>query len=156
MTEYIDNESKFLTHSSRRPPTKSKKPNRIMNNMTSSGHRNMAGLMVSHGAEMSEHGAKPRCTTNTRERDRTQSVNTAFVTLRTLIPTEPADRKLSKIETLRLAASYIAHLSTVLLVGAECSQQPCIRHQAIARGHLALDTPQPVCTFCMSAAKHKL
>ncbi|CAG7720855.1 unnamed protein product, partial [Allacma fusca] len=37
----------------------------------------------------------------------TQSVNTAFTTLRTLIPTEPADRKLSKIETLRLASSYI-------------------------------------------------
>ncbi|XP_005874855.1 PREDICTED: transcription factor 15, partial [Myotis brandtii] len=38
---------------------------------------------------------------------RTQSVNTAFTALRTLIPTEPVDRKLSKIETLRLASSYI-------------------------------------------------
>jgi hypothetical protein len=37
--------------------------------------------------------------------------------LRTLIPTEPADRKLSKIETLRLASSYISHLGTQLLAG---------------------------------------
>ncbi|CAG0924655.1 unnamed protein product, partial [Notodromas monacha] len=41
-------------------------------------------------------------------------VNSAFIHLRTLIPTEPADRKLSKIETLRLATSYIAHLATQL------------------------------------------
>ena len=54
---------------------------------------------------------------NARERDRTHSVNTAFSALRTLIPTEPADRKLSKIETLRLASSYISHLGNVLLLG---------------------------------------
>ncbi|KAK3802218.1 hypothetical protein RRG08_004508 [Elysia crispata] len=100
-------------------------------------------------------GGKPRCSANARERDRTHSVNTAFLTLRTLIPTEPADRKLSKIETLRLAASYIAHLSTVLMVGAECSDQPCIKHQAMMRGHQALDMPSPVCTFCLSASRHK-
>jgi len=45
------------------------------------------------------------------------SVNSAFLMLRTLIPTEPADRKLSKIETLRLASSYISHLGTQLLAG---------------------------------------
>lgn len=45
------------------------------------------------------------------------SVNTAFSTLRTLIPTEPKDRKLSKIETLRLASSYISHLGTQLMAG---------------------------------------
>ena len=45
------------------------------------------------------------------------SVNSAFTMLRTLIPTEPADRKLSKIETLRLASSYISHLGTQLVAG---------------------------------------
>jgi len=45
------------------------------------------------------------------------SVNSAFNTLRLLIPTEPKNRKLSKIETLRLAKSYIGHLAATLLTG---------------------------------------
>lgn len=45
------------------------------------------------------------------------SVNSAFLTLRQLIPTEPKTRKLSKIETLRLAKSYIEHLFAVLITG---------------------------------------
>ena len=74
---------------------------------------------------------KTRNHANTRERDRTHSVNNAFLTLRTLIPTEPADRKLSKIETLRLACSYISHLHTILMVGLDCVDQPCLQHQAM-------------------------
>ena len=54
---------------------------------------------------------------NERERGRTQSVNGAFQCLRGLIPTEPVDRKLSKIETLRLATSYIEHLVNQLNSG---------------------------------------
>ena len=54
---------------------------------------------------------------NERERGRTQSVNGAFHHLRGLIPTEPVDRKLSKIETLRLATSYIEHLVNQLNSG---------------------------------------
>ncbi|XP_052826305.1 transcription factor 15 [Octopus bimaculoides] len=95
---------------------------------------------------------RQRMAANARERDRTHSVNTAFVTLRTLIPTEPADRKLSKIETLRLATSYIAHLNTVLMVGSNSIDQPCIKHQAMIRGH---DMPKPVCTFCLSASRNR-
>ena len=104
----------------------------------------------------------PRSSANARERDRTHSVNSAFLTLRTLIPTEPADRKLSKIETLRLAASYIAHLSTVLMVGAEVVEQPCLKNRARLRGSGPLSvvsggdvTQKPVCTFCLSASRHK-
>ncbi|XP_020510063.2 basic helix-loop-helix transcription factor scleraxis [Labrus bergylta] len=85
---------------------------------------------------------------NARERDRTHSVNTAFTALRTLIPTEPADRKLSKIETLRLASSYISHLANVLLLGEDCLDgQPCLRYQSILHGPAAL---RPICTFCLS------
>ena len=62
---------------------------------------------------------KPRTIANMRERDRTLSVNSAFNTLRELIPTEPLDRKLSKIETLRLATSYIQHLAVQLHAGRE-------------------------------------
>ncbi|NXS62919.1 TCF15 factor, partial [Brachypteracias leptosomus] len=56
-----------------------------------------------------------RAAANARERDRTHSVNAAFGALRRLIPTRPADRRLSKVETLRLASSYISHLANVLL-----------------------------------------
>uniref|UniRef100_A0A8C2A6Y1 Scleraxis bHLH transcription factor b n=1 Tax=Cyprinus carpio TaxID=7962 RepID=A0A8C2A6Y1_CYPCA len=101
---------------------------------------------------------------NARERDRTNSVNTAFTALRTLIPTEPADRKLSKIETLRLASSYISHLGKVLLVGEECGDgQPCLRSSGALSHHLHnlpksstlspdLENSQPrqICTFCLS------
>ncbi|XP_046347040.1 transcription factor 15-like [Haliotis cracherodii] len=102
-----------------------------------------------------DNGLPPqRFAANARERDRTHSVNTAFITLRTLIPTEPADRKLSKIETLRLAASYIAHLNTVLMVGTDCLDQPCVKHQAMLRGSMD-PMPKPVCTFCLSAARSR-
>lgn len=96
--------------------------------------------------------SKQRQAANARERDRTHSVNTAFTALRTLIPTEPADRKLSKIETLRLASSYISHLANVLLLGEDGGdEQPCLRYQGILHGH-ALSAPplRPICTFCLS------
>ncbi|XP_035470700.1 transcription factor 15 isoform X1 [Scophthalmus maximus] len=96
--------------------------------------------------------SKQRQAANARERDRTHSVNTAFTALRTLIPTEPADRKLSKIETLRLASSYISHLANVLLLGDDCQDgQPCLRYQSILHGPAALSAPslRPICTFCL-------
>jgi len=99
---------------------------------------------------------RQRMAANARERDRTHSVNSAFLHLRTLIPTEPADRKLSKIETLRLATSYISHLHTVLLVGVECGEQPCLKHQALLhRVQQHISPTASVCTFCLSASKHK-
>lgn len=76
------------------------------------------------------------------------SVNTAFSVLRTLIPTEPADRKLSKIETLRLASSYISHLDAILIAGA--IDQPCSR--LVENSGICSTRPQ-VCTFCL--AMHK-
>ncbi|EAL38810.3 AGAP011985-PA [Anopheles gambiae str. PEST] len=44
-----------------------------------------------------------RVIANVRERQRTQSLNEAFASLRKIIPTLPSD-KLSKIQTLRLAS----------------------------------------------------
>ncbi|KAM6350603.1 basic helix-loop-helix transcription factor scleraxis [Podargus strigoides] len=110
------------------------------------------------GKKPSRLGREPRQrhTANARERDRTNSVNTAFTALRTLIPTEPADRKLSKIETLRLASSYISHLGNVLLLGEACGDgQPCHTTPAFyGHGSPARDAenPQPkqICTFCLS------
>ncbi|XP_060089185.1 transcription factor 15 [Heteronotia binoei] len=95
---------------------------------------------------------KQRQAANARERDRTQSVNTAFTALRTLIPTEPVDRKLSKIETLRLASSYIAHLANVLLLGegGDGDGQPCFRALCGAKGEREAKRPRSICTFCLS------
>ena len=53
-----------------------------------------------------------RVLANVRERQRTQSLNEAFAALRKIIPTLPSD-KLSKIQTLKLAARYIDFLYQV-------------------------------------------
>ena len=60
---------------------------------------------------------KRRNTANKKERRRTQSINNAFTELRDCIPNVPADTKLSKIKTLRLATSYISYLMAVLDAG---------------------------------------
>lgn len=49
-----------------------------------------------------------------RERTRVEAFNVAFGQLRQLLPTLPPDKKLSKIEILRLAICYIAYLNHVL------------------------------------------
>lgn len=54
-----------------------------------------------------------RVMANVRERQRTQSLNEAFASLRKIIPTLPSD-KLSKIQTLKLAARYIDFLYHIL------------------------------------------
>ncbi|XP_051915799.1 twist-related protein-like [Hippocampus zosterae] len=54
-----------------------------------------------------------RVIANIRERQRTQSLNEAFASLRKIIPTLPSD-KLSKIQTLKLASRYIDFLCQVL------------------------------------------
>ncbi|XP_039438012.1 helix-loop-helix protein 1 isoform X1 [Culex pipiens pallens] len=50
----------------------------------------------------------------TRERVRVEAFNVAFTELRKLLPTLPPDKKLSKIEILKLAICYIAYLNHVL------------------------------------------
>nr|XP_046252831.1 transcription factor 15 [Scatophagus argus] len=96
---------------------------------------------------------KQRSAANARERGRTQSVNTAFTALRTLIPTEPVDRKLSKIETLRLASSYISHLANVLLLGdGGADEQPCLG-AAHAQVDSGAQQPRTICTFCLSSQR---
>ncbi|XP_051480069.1 transcription factor 15-like, partial [Apus apus] len=102
-------------------------------------------------------GAGRRAAANARERDRTHSVNAAFGALRRLIPTRPADRRLSKVETLRLASSYISHLANVLLLQrrqAEGSDtaQPCPQPGPQPPGPAA---PRPICTFCLSEQRKR-
>ncbi|XP_016988550.1 basic helix-loop-helix transcription factor scleraxis [Drosophila rhopaloa] len=86
----------------------------------------------------------PRQKINARERYRTFNVNSAYEALRNLIPTEPINRKLSKIEIIRLASSYITHLSSTLETGTEC--QPCLLHKYENEG---LVRRISICTFCL-------
>ncbi|KAM9487115.1 helix-loop-helix protein 2 [Clarias gariepinus] len=58
--------------------------------------------------------AKYRLAHATRERIRVEAFNVAFAELRKLLPTLPPDKKLSKIEILRLAICYISYLNHVL------------------------------------------
>ncbi|XP_068014773.1 basic helix-loop-helix transcription factor scleraxis-like, partial [Melanerpes formicivorus] len=109
-------------------------------------------------------GGGRRAAANARERDRTHSVNTAFGALRRLIPTRPADRRLSKVETLRLASSYISHLANVLLLqrrqpeGAAAAQ-PCPGPRSEPCPGPCLPpadaAPRPICTFCLSEQRKR-
>ena len=58
--------------------------------------------------------AKYRSAHASRERIRVVAFNVAFAELRKLLPTIPPDKKLSKIEILRLAICYISYLNHVL------------------------------------------
>ncbi|XP_033762862.1 helix-loop-helix protein 13-like [Pecten maximus] len=51
---------------------------------------------------------------NIRERKRMLSINSAFEELRSHVPTFPYEKRLSKIDTLRLAIAYIALLRDML------------------------------------------
>ena len=78
---------------------------------------------------------------------KTHSINSAFLDLRHLIPTDPVDRKLSKIETLQLASSYISHLRLTL-------QKTSIPYS----DNLVFPTQERCpdsCTFCVQARKKK-
>ncbi|XP_013794457.2 twist-related protein 2-like [Limulus polyphemus] len=65
------------------------------------------------GCQSLEEMQSQRLLANVRERQRTQNLNEAFAALRKIIPTLPSD-KLSKIQTLKLAARYIDFLYQVL------------------------------------------
>lgn len=65
------------------------------------------------GVSALEDPHSQRTIANIRERQRTQSLNEAFASLRKIIPTLPSD-KLSKIQTLKLASRYIDFLYQVL------------------------------------------
>ncbi|XP_006818759.1 uncharacterized protein LOC102807532 [Saccoglossus kowalevskii] len=51
---------------------------------------------------------------NARERRRVQMVNDGFIRLRRHVPTDPRNKKLSKVKTLRSAINYILHLQSLL------------------------------------------
>lgn len=66
--------------------------------------------------EMADQLQQPqqRNAANARERARMRVLSKAFCRLKTTLPWVPPDTKLSKLDTLRLATSYIAHLRAIL------------------------------------------
>ncbi|XP_065284524.1 heart- and neural crest derivatives-expressed protein 2-like [Dermacentor albipictus] len=70
---------------------------------------------------------KRRVTADPKERRCTQSVNNAFAELRECIPNAPADTKLSKIKTLRLAICCIAYLMDLLQGPPAAAHQACFK-----------------------------
>ncbi|XP_048371921.1 transcription factor 23 isoform X1 [Sphaerodactylus townsendi] len=61
---------------------------------------------------------KVQCPVNAaRERSRVRTLHQAFLALQAALPTVPPDTKLSKLDVLLLATSYIAHLSRTLEQG---------------------------------------
>ncbi|KAM6132187.1 helix-loop-helix protein 13-like [Phoenicopterus ruber ruber] len=65
-------------------------------------------------------GHRPqRQAANGRERKRMLNINSAFDQLRCRVPTFPYEKRLSKIDTLRLAIAYIALLGEIILSGCD-------------------------------------
>uniref|UniRef100_A0A8D0H806 Heart- and neural crest derivatives-expressed protein 1 n=1 Tax=Sphenodon punctatus TaxID=8508 RepID=A0A8D0H806_SPHPU len=83
------------------------------------GHGPSSRLEALNGRLGRRKGAGPK-----KERRRTESINSAFAELRECIPNVPADTKLSKIKTLRLATSYIAYLMEVLAKDSQAGADP--------------------------------
>ncbi|MBN3286547.1 HLH13 protein, partial [Polyodon spathula] len=76
-------------------------------------NRIQCGLVPNHPYKVQRHAA------NIRERKRMLSINSAFEELRSYVPTFPYEKRLSKIDTLRLAIAYIALLREILLSGCD-------------------------------------
>ena len=82
------------------------------NHNHNNNHSHTQSSGVSTGSSSPMDLQTQRVLANVRERQRTQSLNEAFAALRKIIPTLPSD-KLSKIQTLKLAARYIDFLYQV-------------------------------------------
>ncbi|XP_059351257.1 musculin-like isoform X1 [Daphnia carinata] len=70
---------------------------------------------------------------NARERARMRVLSRAFCRLKTTLPWVPADTKLSKLDTLRLATTYIGHLRAVLVEGSTAGRtSPVTSHPVVS------------------------
>ncbi len=89
----------------------------------------------SDGEELARPVSKvKRIAANSRERKRMHTVNSAFDQLRDLVPTYPSNRKLSKIDTLRLACTYIQDLVSLLHNTAAVQGEDVLYHQPFPDG----------------------
>lgn len=109
-----------------RPAVRKKRKLSGTSNNESEGETTMAASSTRtkirrKNGQSDEETQSQRAMANVRERQRTQSLNEAFAALRRIIPTLPSD-KLSKIQTLKLAARYIDFLFHVLKYSTDNSE----------------------------------
>ena len=81
--------------------------------------RDLAQLTREERRKLRRATSKYKAAHATRERMRVVSFNNAYTELRQLLPTLPPDKKLSKIEILRLAICYISYLTHMLNVSGD-------------------------------------
>ncbi|XP_057636810.1 transcription factor 23 [Chionomys nivalis] len=82
-----------------------------------SNHRLSRATSAPRGtrAKGTAHGRSEACPENAaRERTRVRTLRQAFLALQAALPAVPPDTKLSKLDVLVLATSYIAHLTRTL------------------------------------------
>ncbi|XP_063819312.1 transcription factor ATOH7 [Pseudophryne corroboree] len=99
---------------------------------------------------------KRRLAANARERRRMQGLNTAFDSLRKVVPQWGEDKKLSKYETLQMALSYIMALSRILSQ-AEGNWSPIHHYDPYedqCQGYLALGSPHSCDHFIAPTFSH--
>ncbi|XP_021500107.1 transcription factor 24 [Meriones unguiculatus] len=69
-------------------------------------------------------GGRPAAANAARERSRVQTLRHAFLELQRTLPSVPPDTKLSKLDVLLLATTYIAHLTRSLQDGTDTPGDP--------------------------------
>ncbi|XP_057592182.1 transcription factor 24 isoform X2 [Hippopotamus amphibius kiboko] len=89
----------------------------------SSPGRTGPGLAGSGGGARSG-GGRPAAANAARERSRVQTLRHAFLELQRTLPSVPPDTKLSKLDVLLLATTYIAHLTRSLQDDADAPADP--------------------------------
>ncbi|CAH1284706.1 unnamed protein product [Diabrotica balteata] len=120
-----------------RPSSNSSLQHHYLSSLHHGGDGQCAGTLSSSG---DYYGSSPyrvqRHAANIRERKRMlSSINSAFDELRMHVPTFPYEKRLSKIDTLRLAIAYIALLREVLT--ADCD--PLTYVERCLRGEIKAD-----------------
>ncbi|CAM9736670.1 unnamed protein product [Lampetra planeri] len=77
------------------------------------GHLDVAGPGSARGGRAGRAG-RPAVANAARERSRVRTLRHAFLALQRALPAVPPDTKLSKLDVLLLATTYIAHLTRAL------------------------------------------
>ncbi|CAJ1082215.1 transcription factor 24-like isoform X1 [Xyrichtys novacula] len=87
-------------------PSSSPSPDGRRRELQRAGRVLQSGGLVGRG--------RPAAANAARERSRVQTLRTAFLELQRTLPSVPPDTKLSKLDVLILATTYIAHLTRTL------------------------------------------